>query len=163
MEQFKCHSCEAIVKNARFRFCAKCRKKRDIQALHKWRDKLKSKNGEIGPCKCGQIVPLRIKEGRLMCQTCRNESTKKHHDFYRGRNLKFINKIKDESQCMDCGGKFHFTSMDFDHRESALKVMSVSSLVHLGRSIKTIKKEMAKCDIVCANCHRVRTWSRLNE
>ena len=49
--------------------------------------------------------------------------------------------------------------MDFDHRDPATKRHGVTRMV--GRATtETILGEVAKCDIVCANCHRLRTWRR---
>ncbi len=59
--------------------------------------------------------------------------------------------------CADCSGRFEACSMDFDHRDPADKLYTVTRMV--GRqSTATILGEVAKCDIVCANCHRLRTW-----
>ncbi len=61
--------------------------------------------------------------------------------------------------CADCGGRFAPCSMDFDHVDPSSKISRVTSLV--GRaSIERILAEAAKCDIVCANCHRLRTFDR---
>lgn len=61
--------------------------------------------------------------------------------------------------CADCGGRFAQCSMDFDHRDPTAKVARVPALV--GRAgIRRILAEAAKCDIVCANCHRLRTFQR---
>lgn len=47
--------------------------------------------------------------------------------------------------------------MDFDHRDAATKQHTVTRMV--GRAtMDAILAEVAKCDIVCANCHRLRTW-----
>jgi hypothetical protein len=49
--------------------------------------------------------------------------------------------------------------MDFDHRSSELKESGVTRMI--GRSgTERILAEVAKCDIVCANCHRARTFDR---
>jgi hypothetical protein len=60
---------------------------------------------------------------------------------------------------MDCGGKFHFSAMDFDHRDASTKLNLVSYL-KLAANKAALIEEMAKCDLVCSNCHRVRTWKR---
>lgn len=61
--------------------------------------------------------------------------------------------------CADCGGTFDPVCMDFDHREPGNKLAAVSSLV--GRhSEQAVLAEVAKCDVVCANCHRLRTYRR---
>lgn len=48
--------------------------------------------------------------------------------------------------------------MDFDHRDPATKVYGVSQM--LTCSMAAIEDEMSKCDLVCANCHRIRTFDR---
>ena len=61
--------------------------------------------------------------------------------------------------CLDCGGTFPFFVMQFDHRDPLAKRYLVSQMV--GRAgAETILAEVAKCDIVCANCHRERTYQR---
>ena len=59
--------------------------------------------------------------------------------------------------CADCGGSFPKAAMDFDHRDPATKKYSVSRML-LRASIEEIQAEAAKCDVVCANCHRMRTY-----
>jgi hypothetical protein len=59
--------------------------------------------------------------------------------------------------CMDCRRKFHPVCMDFDHRNPASKTDSVTQLVAKRRKWEVIAAEIAKCDLVCANCHRIRT------
>ena len=69
----------------------------------------------------------------------------------------FIRAAKDKP-CADCGHVFHHTAMDFDHRLGTTKRFDLS---HTGtRCLKTIQEEIVKCDVVCANCHRVRTFER---
>ena len=61
--------------------------------------------------------------------------------------------------CADFRGSFPPCAMDFDHRSSALKESGVTRMI--GRSgTARILAEVAKCDIVCANCHRERTFAR---
>lgn len=59
---------------------------------------------------------------------------------------------------MDCKVSYPYFVLDFDHRED--KEFDLHKASRLGRSIANLKKEIAKCDIVCANCHRVRTFTR---
>lgn len=62
--------------------------------------------------------------------------------------------------CADCGGRFAVCCMDFDHRPGTAKSHNVGSMFahHYGREL--IEAEVAKCDLVCANCHRIRTRDR---
>lgn len=60
--------------------------------------------------------------------------------------------------CTDCGGLFHPVAMDFDHLGD--KTANIADMVNSGWSIKRIDQEVAKCELVCSNCHRLRTAKR---
>jgi len=49
--------------------------------------------------------------------------------------------------------------MDFDHRDPSQKRHSVMAMVSR-TGTAAILTEVAKCDVVCANCHRMRTYRR---
>lgn len=71
---------------------------------------------------------------------------------------KRLAKIKEDAGCFDCGIKNHIV-LDFDHIRD--KKYNVSRMIHDGFSWKAISKEIEKCQVVCANCHRIRTHIRL--
>lgn len=75
----------------------------------------------------------------------------------RERHKELVRAAKDRP-CTDCGGSFPYYVMDFDHLDPSEKVDQVG--VMLGYSTKRILAEIAKCEVVCANCHRVRTHLR---
>jgi hypothetical protein len=79
----------------------------------------------------------------------------------RERNREYVRKIKESNPCVDCKEYYHYSQMDFDHLDN--KKYSVAKLANSEASIKTIKIEMNKCDLVCSNCHRMRTWIRTQE
>ena len=61
--------------------------------------------------------------------------------------------------CIDCGRRYPPCAMDFDHRVPEEKASGVTRM--RGRAAaERILAEAAKCDIVCANCHRLRTFTR---
>jgi hypothetical protein len=80
----------------------------------------------------------------------------------RDRNKDYVRKIKEENPCIDCGQHYHFSQMDFDHIQGKKK-HTVARYANSAVSIKTIKDELSKCELVCANCHRYRTWLRTQE
>jgi hypothetical protein len=80
----------------------------------------------------------------------------------RDRNKDYVRKIKEKSPCSDCEKYYHYSQMDFDHVDGKKK-HNIARYANSAVSIKTIKDEIAKCEVVCANCHRLRTWSRQNE
>lgn len=57
--------------------------------------------------------------------------------------------------CMDCGVQYPSWVMEFDHRNPADKKFQVSRVE--GCSMANLLLEIAKCDVVCANCHAERT------
>jgi hypothetical protein len=59
--------------------------------------------------------------------------------------------------CSDCGHSFPPCAMDFDHVRGK-KNRNVGSMLLSSRRL--IDEEVAKCDLVCANCHRIRTQMR---
>ena len=69
-----------------------------------------------------------------------------------------ISKLK-EAPCTDCGKTFPPECMDFDHvKERGPKLFNIAARVAC--SPKVIAAEIAKCDLVCSNCHRIRTRQR---
>lgn len=69
----------------------------------------------------------------------------------------YINRIKDRP-CADCKIKYPAYVMDFDHRDFKTKIKDVATMTARNWSLEKIIKEIEKCDIICANCHRIRTY-----
>jgi hypothetical protein len=67
----------------------------------------------------------------------------------------FLNNHKIEKGCTLCGYNKHPAALDFSHKDPKSKSFNVSA----GRfySMKRLMKEINKCDILCANCHREKT------
>jgi hypothetical protein len=76
------------------------------------------------------------------------------------RNRDYINDLKSFTPCIDCGNVYPPECMDFDHISND-KVANVARLSNLGLSIQSLMTEIAKCELVCSNCHRIRTKARL--
>ncbi len=81
---------------------------------------------------------------------------------YRKEIATFVSDLKEKSPCTDCCKHYPAYVMDFDHLEASDKLGMVSYFSKSGR-IGALKKEILKCEIVCANCHRQRTFDRLQE
>ena len=63
--------------------------------------------------------------------------------------------------CVDCGEK-DIVVLEFDHLNPALKSFEISQAVRLGHSWSETLKEINKCEVVCANCHKKRTAKQFN-
>lgn len=77
---------------------------------------------------------------------------------YRAKRRTMMDTIK-SVPCMDCGGEFPPECMDFDHVRGEKK-FNIAGAYSNGMSLKIVMDEIDKCDIVCANCHRIRTFGR---
>ena len=76
----------------------------------------------------------------------------------RRRNTKFVKRVKLKYGCSTCGYNKHHASLHFDHLDRTKKYKNVSILVGKAYSLKTLKEEMRKCQILCANCHSEKTF-----
>ena|SRR5712691_7395370 len=79
------------------------------------------------------------------------------------RHIEIVRRITEiKSQpCTDCGGSFDPVCMDFDHLDGNDKVPGgIARLVANAYGWEAIMAEIAKCELVCANCHRLRTAAR---
>lgn len=72
---------------------------------------------------------------------------------------RYVNELKASTPCADCGVQYPPFVMEFDHRGGETKLNNVSALSRYG-SRKRLDAEIAKCDIVCSNCHAIRTYKR---
>lgn len=103
---------------------------------------------------------------REAIRVCKKES---RHDPIRGKNEREYSKQRSrerrqliasmkDNPCKDCQRRFPSECMDFDHRDGEKKVATISQL--LSCSMDKLLGEIAKCDLICANCHRLRTYHR---
>lgn len=61
---------------------------------------------------------------------------------------------------MDCALTFPYYVMDFDHRPDEVKLFNIAEYARLKPSMAQLEAEIAKCDVICSNCHRIRTYER---
>ena len=78
---------------------------------------------------------------------------------YRNRNRHFANAYKEFMGCADCGNA-DYRVLDFHHLRD--KKLIVSWVVNRGHSILAIVREVAKCVVLCANCHRIREREKID-
>lgn len=98
----------------------------------------------------------------------RREHYHKDKEAYKARAIEnvricreYVHKIKEEGSCLDCGIEYPGEPwlFDFDHIDSTTKIKTVSELVRNG-SLRLLKEEIDKCEMVCLICHRRRTALR---
>ena len=85
---------------------------------------------------------------------CMYQGSKKH----RRARLDALDAYKLDKGCADCGYKEHAAALDFDHRPGTKKSFTIGHASSKKELWDKVWDEVAKCDVVCANCHRVRTY-----
>lgn len=72
--------------------------------------------------------------------------------------VRYIQEYKQSRGCMDCKIMYPYWILEFDHLRD--KVANVVDMVKT-HSFDDVKREIEKCEVVCGNCHKDRTHSRL--
>lgn len=131
--------------------CTKCKKDKPEDKFN-WKDKANGKK-------------------QSKCKVCTKEYRKKYYEnnkkkaldyssksnrIIKERNRQFIWDYLKEHPCIDCGENNPIV-LEFDHKDGSNKVSSISKMVQNQFSIENILKEIEKCDVRCANHHRIRT------
>lgn len=124
---------------------------------------------------CGAEKPLTEFHRRgagyqSLCKECRKvldeeryRTNPQQHAMRQARRKKkltdWMRSLKEGVPCVDCQVSYHPVAMQWDHVRGE-KVGAVSAMTADGRSRAAILSEISKCDLVCANCHAVRTYKR---
>lgn len=127
-------------------WCPKCKEYKTLQDFSKNRTR---KNGIASQCKACQMYPGKNEKNAVTMMA------RYHH---RGQ---IIDDLKVMVGCADCQYNAHPEALDFDHVFGDPKKKNVSQLKCF--SWKVIWNEVMKCEVVCANCHRIRTANRRKE
>ena len=71
--------------------------------------------------------------------------------------MAWVNDIKAQSGCSSCEEN-HPACLDFHHTDPSKKEQEISRMVRAGKGMAKIQKEIDKCVLLCANCHRKQHW-----
>jgi hypothetical protein len=86
------------------------------------------------------------------CRKCEVERKKRMRDETKA----FVNSLKDQP-CADCNQNWPAYVMDFHHRDKQEKIFKISKAI-VSMSRERLIEEIEKCDLLCANCHRIREY-----
>ncbi len=89
------------------------------------------------------------------CEYCKRVSGKGYQERYTARKKELYLAYKDKP-CVDCGNQCPSGVMDLHHRDPSTKEFNPSQYMTVGYD--RLKQELDKCDVLCSNCHRVRTY-----
>lgn len=98
-----------------------------------------------------------------ICTICQREYRNRHYannkEYYIKKSSEYNNKTKDifeeykkKQVCEKCGDNRWYI-LEFHHKDPKQKESTISSM-RRGHTLKSIMKEIEKCSILCANCHR---------
>lgn len=113
------------------KICTKCRRELPLDMFN-WRDKSKGTR-------------------RADCKECHSSYMKQKYQ----ENKNIVGEIKSSQGCAKCGDTRPYV-LDFHHLDPTTKIERVAKMVsnHYNANNKEIQEEIAKCVILCANCHR---------
>lgn len=137
------------------RTCIKCCEEKEVLQFQ-WS---KQNNNICKSCHAVQMRPINEKaRKKRQGDPVYKENCRIRRNLNRAKLRTEIDRIKTKP-CTDCGKSFHPYVMDFDHVRGEKKEC-VGVMCADGRPLKRVLDEIAKCDLVCANCHRMRTLNR---
>jgi hypothetical protein len=125
---------------------------------------------DTGLCPCCHLVkpikdfPPSRRGGRRACDgypqswICRECSRAEVMARYRTKR-EYVNAYKVRRGCADCGRNDRAVVLTFDHLPGTVKVDKVSNMIAT-QPMSVILAEIAKCEVVCACCHAIRTEDR---
>ncbi len=114
-----------------------------------------------------KLINIEIEKCDVVCRNCHKDRTFKNPKYshistttnplvIEKRDL--VKKLK-LNPCVDCNKVYDYWIMEFDHLSN--KMHGINKLVCSNMSMNTLIKELEKCELVCGNCHAIRTHNRL--
>ena len=133
------------------RICSTCRQKKPLEEFG-WKDKAKTKQRSV----CRECMRLYIREHYKNNVGYYVKKAMRRKKLYQQEVHRKIFSYFSSHPCVDCGESDPIV-LEFDHIEKKTKVRAVSEMISRLCSWNTIFKEIQKCEVRCANCHRRKT------
>jgi hypothetical protein len=93
---------------------------------------------------------------RLKCQKCKRKTTNQR----RSRLREWLDDYKRALACERCGFS-DYRALQFHHSEKGIKDSNVADMIRSCLSVRAIRAEIAKCAVLCANCHQIEHYGEL--
>lgn len=133
--------------------CAACKNLKPESEFHKNSSR---KDGLQHSCKACKS----IRDSNDYKVNNRKDEVKFRREAQRTLNRQYIKDyLIDNGTCVDCGTSDKRV-LEFDHVRG-IKRNNISSMVNGAYSLESLKIEIQKCEVRCANCHRIRTRETL--
>lgn len=131
--------------------CSICAKSKEICEFNK---KGKNRQSCCKDCQKGYYKKWYSKNKELVKKRC-----SKNRNKHKKEIIKYLGEILTKAKCELCNNS-DFYCLEFDHFKD--KKNNISTLLSNKYTLNTIKKEIAKCRILCSNCHRKFTHITTN-
>lgn len=125
--------------------CTKCKRELPFDDF-RWKNK--SQNLKHSQCKECQKAQ---EKQHYQNSKERQQSVKSTAVFQKERNIMLVEQVKG-CGCKKCGEKRSYV-LDFHHINAEDKINVIAHMIKSSGE-KTLIEELAKCDVLCANCHR---------
>jgi hypothetical protein len=129
-----------------------CRSCHQTKPIDQFRLNAKSPDGHQNWCK----TCARNYDNKLYLTPARKDQIRYSVVVARAKAQEFIWSYLIDHPCVDCGERDPIV-LEFDHRGEAPKEFGVADMIGRGFGVDRIMKEISKCDVRCANCHRRKT------
>lgn len=137
----------------KLKVCSKCKERKELKNFSK--NKTKQDNLQASCKACHSVY---LKNHYLKNKNYYKEKAKISNVLYKEQIQSYVRNLKENNPCSDCRKYFPYYVMDFDHLRD--KKFSIAFACARVFSIKRIKQELNKCQLVCSNCHRKRSFRR---
>ena len=135
--------------------CTKCGKKKRNTSFY-WSDKVKGiRRSECKKCE-GISYSIWWKSATTEERKRKYSASMACASRRADENIAWLAEYLKKHSCIVCGEK-NILMLEFHHRRRSRKKYDISALAGQGKSLKLLIKEVAKCDVICANDHRVET------
>jgi hypothetical protein len=132
--------------------CSTCQQTKPLDAFNRRRASADGHQARCRECSRSWYLENREQHMRNVWRRIRRR---------RAENRLWLAEYLRDNPCADCG-EADIRCLEFDHRPEERKRQDIAALVYAPASLEDLRAEIAKCDVVCANCHRRRTSQRAN-
>ena len=107
--------------------------------IRRWRERIQGFSRQSAPVRPSQVQP----------------KPSRHH---KAKLKKFILQFKTGKKCSMCS-ETHPACLSFHHKDPKTKLFCVAESPRLGLTIQQVMDEIAKCELICHNCHSKLHWN----
>lgn len=136
------------------KICVTCEISKSLEEFGK---QSKNKDGLNSKCKSCKRIYDNIYHSNRSIQN--KEKKYSQQIIRRLKARKYVNEYLKDKKCGTCSEN-RIPALDFHHLKD--KLFNICDGVLKGYSLEKIKKEIAKCEVICANCHRIETAKAFN-